>query len=300
MLLYTGFEAVIKKNYILCFLFNNLVNLDKINSIMKKNVLILQLVLFSLFSYSQIVFENKYNSEDVEFKMLENYGIKYYFVDEVNHEINFYNLDHSLFKSISIVTDSTEGYNISFVSESLFDTDNRFEYIKTTWVSSQLFYMKIYNEDQELLLSIDSVALFSSASSLGGIVNTSEGTKMILRHYDESSRVYGLPGHLACYDCDDIIINNVEIQSSNKASLSNPFPNPSIDYVRINYQLLENEKQGELILYDINGIELKRYQVDKTFDHLIISIQDLPVGTYFYNLHTSQGISGGKKMIVIK
>ncbi len=267
---------------------------------MKKNVLMLLLVLFSLFSYSQIVFENKYNYGNVEFKMLENYGIKYYFVDEDNHEINLYNLDHSLFRSVSIVIDSTEIYSISYFSESLFNTDSKFEYVKTTCVTSHLCYLRVYNEDQELLLSLDSLRLSWSSSSLGAIVNTSEGTKMRLKHYDESNYIYSLPGHLACYDCDVIIENIGEIQSSNKTSLSEPFPNPSIDYVRINYQLLEHEKKGELILYDINGIELKRYQVDKTFDHLMISTQDLPVGTYFYNLHTSRGISRGKKLIVIK
>ncbi|MBI5219458.1 MAG: T9SS type A sorting domain-containing protein [Bacteroidia bacterium] len=58
--------------------------------------------------------------------------------------------------------------------------------------------------------------------------------------------------------------------------------------------------QGEIVFYDIQGKEIKRFKVDKTFNSLLISTADIPAGTYFYQLQTDAQNSGGKKMVVIK
>jgi hypothetical protein len=50
----------------------------------------------------------------------------------------------------------------------------------------------------------------------------------------------------------------------------------------------------------MQGKEIKRFKVDKTFDHLLISTSDIPAGTYFFQLQTSNQNSAGKKMVVIK
>jgi len=82
--------------------------------------------------------------------------------------------------------------------------------------------------------------------------------------------------------------------------ISNSYPNPSNNYTRIDYQLPKDVKNGEIVFYNIQGKEVKRYKVDRTFNHLRISTTDLSPGTYYYNLQTLQGVSGGKKMVVIK
>jgi hypothetical protein len=84
------------------------------------------------------------------------------------------------------------------------------------------------------------------------------------------------------------------------ASIANPYPNPSTTTTRIDYFFPNGTNDGEIVLYDLQGREIKRFKVDKTFDHLLISTVDIPAGTYFYQLQTSNQASEGKKMVVVK
>ena len=61
-----------------------------------------------------------------------------------------------------------------------------------------------------------------------------------------------------------------------------------------------NEANAEIIVFDLNGNEIKRFTVDKTFNDLIISNEDLPSGSYFYTLYANNQIIGTKKSFVIK
>ena len=59
------------------------------------------------------------------------------------------------------------------------------------------------------------------------------------------------------------------------------YPNPSNGSVRLQYQLPKNEKDGELILYNLQGAEQKRYKIDNTFKDILLDNTQLPAGTYF-------------------
>ncbi|MBU0765170.1 MAG: Ig-like domain-containing protein [Bacteroidetes bacterium] len=80
----------------------------------------------------------------------------------------------------------------------------------------------------------------------------------------------------------------------------NVYPNPTKDYTKIKYQLLNNVNNGEIIFYNTFGREVKRLKVSNASDYLIISTYDLPAGTYYYRLRTGKGLSNSKKMMVIK
>ncbi|MBC8046684.1 MAG: T9SS type A sorting domain-containing protein [Fimbriimonadaceae bacterium] len=82
--------------------------------------------------------------------------------------------------------------------------------------------------------------------------------------------------------------------------LSSPYPNPSVNTTRIEYKLPEGIYSGEIVFYDLQGKEIKRFKVDSTFDSLSISTSEIPAGTYYYQLQTSTENSEGKKMVVIK
>ena len=85
-----------------------------------------------------------------------------------------------------------------------------------------------------------------------------------------------------------------------RGQFSNLYPNPSNGTVTLQYQLPEGEQEGELILYNMQGAEVKRYKVDNTFKDVLIDNTQLPAGTYFYQLQTNKGAVGTKKMVVIK
>ena len=85
-----------------------------------------------------------------------------------------------------------------------------------------------------------------------------------------------------------------------QSSISNPYPNPSISTTQIDYDLPKGINQGEIVFYNLQGKEVKRFKVDKTFNTLLISTSDLAAGTYYYQLQTTTQNSEGKKMVVIK
>lgn len=266
---------------------------------MKKLTLIGATILSSLIGNAQFVLENTYSGNNLNENM--NFGsvklsdtlTKYYLVDRINSQLKLYHLDHSIFKTIAIPTQPEPNqYNVIYISQTLFDNDSKIEYMIDYW-EFQNESVQIYNEDGTQLFFEDS----SKAASLNdnvynSIINTENGTKMTIHLNNGSVKVYSLPGNYA---------GKTElVGKTGQLNISFPYPNPSNSYTRIDYQLPEGTMEGEIILYDIQGKEIKRYKIDRTFNHLRISTADLPSGTYYYNLQTLQGISEGKKMVKIK
>jgi hypothetical protein len=58
--------------------------------------------------------------------------------------------------------------------------------------------------------------------------------------------------------------------------------------------------QGELVFYNVQGIEVKRFKVDNTFSSLLISTTDIAAGTYYYQMQINGDASATKKMVVVK
>ncbi len=83
-------------------------------------------------------------------------------------------------------------------------------------------------------------------------------------------------------------------------SISNAYPNPAKNTTRIDYTLPDGVNNGVIVFYDLQGNEIKRFKVDKTFDHLLVSTADLSSGTYYFQLQTALQNSEGKKIVVIK
>lgn len=86
----------------------------------------------------------------------------------------------------------------------------------------------------------------------------------------------------------------------NNLRTSMAYPNPTNSSTRIDYILPNGVNKGEIVFYDTQGKEVKGFNVDSTFNTLIISTEDLQSGLYYYNLQTTQGISGVKKLVKIK
>jgi hypothetical protein len=99
-----------------------------------------------------------------------------------------------------------------------------------------------------------------------------------------------------CY-CTTNINSYVEQIQSN---ISNAYPNPNNGSTQIDYSLPPGLNEGEIVFYDLQGTEVKRFKVDRTFTTLLVSTKELAAGTYYYQLQTTGDSSGGKKMVVIK
>lgn len=277
---------------------------------MKKLIFIFILVVFAFNSKAQITLEQTYDSASsylapqsqlllVKFEVS---GERYVRINRGGQTINIYDLNHSFIKSISYAgfpQSSSNTPTILCLSENLFNTDSKIEFMYIyTQGNPSIGYMRVYNEDGTLIFQADSMGPLVSVNipqQQFPIYNTSQGTKMILSHqFTGHAKVFSLPGTLSTSIAE--ANNNLLAQSS----LSNPYPNPASNTTRVDYQLPDGTNQGEIVFYDVQGKEIKRFKVDRIFNTLLISTADIPAGTYFYQLKTSAQNSQGKKMIVIK
>jgi hypothetical protein len=238
---------------------------------------------------------------------IETYGQKYCWRDWAAGYVRLYNLDHSVFRAMPLpVVPFTVMYQraILYVTKDLFScSDDYIEYMYSYMDSTILPYRnstRIVNELGNVIMAADSFAPLVAANvpqTQVPIYNTPLGTKMILsggaNSTSNDARVYSLCGILTTS------IEPVNFSSEDISTLS-AFPNPSSNQTTIEYQFPPGITSGEIILYDMNGVEVKRYKVDSMFSNILLDNSSLKSGTYFYQLAASGNIIGTKKMVVIK
>lgn len=79
---------------------------------------------------------------------------------------------------------------------------------------------------------------------------------------------------------------------SNKAEISQNVPNPFTSETSIPYFIPNEVNNANVVLYNVNGIEIKKIQIDKRgYGNLIITSDNIDTGSYFYTL-----ILDGKKL----
>ncbi len=260
----------------------------------------------------QITLEHTYDSAYSRLYMvkLEVEGYKYVYNDGADKLVKLFNLDHSIFKIMdySFLPNFTTELGLLYISEHLFNSDNLIEYMliyqHIDSLAHSVSYTYIINEVGNVVFSVDSGGPFVIANAPQiqvPIYNTPNGTKMILSiitlaNVDSSiANVYSLPGILTD------IAPPINYVTGNELAMESIYPNPSNgNTTTIEFHLPHGENKGEIVIYNLQGMEQKRYEVDNTFHNLIISNSELHSGTYFYQLLTNNGATGAKKMVVVK
>jgi hypothetical protein len=277
---------------------------------MKKITFILFCIL-AVNAKGQITLEHTYTSagsliafpnyQQLYITKLEVDGEKYVFVDRANKEVKFYNFNHTLWKTISYAgtIDLNSGSNtrdILYISQHLFDTDDEIEFLYDD-IDGLIAVTQIVNEDGSILFTENDAGPWVKINFPQPqlpIYNTSSGTKMILSLGNGDANVYSLAGTLS----SGIVANpNSEF---NQLRTSFAYPNPTNSSTKIDYTLPNGITKGEIVFYDTQGKEVKRFNVDNTFNSLLVSTEDLQSGTYYYSLQTRQGVSGAKKLVTVK
>lgn len=278
---------------------------------MKKVFLFTTSLLFTISSFSQFTLEQTYDSastyntcannlSQLMIVKFENSGEQYVKINTCGSLMSIYDMNHALVKHISLsglLKSSTNQLgDLLYLSENLFDTDSGIEFMYVTRQNS-FYNTRIYDEDGTILFSDNGAPIVKVNFHLQQfpIYNTSVGTKMMLSYENGQVKVFSLPGKLTTE-----LKNNKNNLLTQDGLVTNLYPNPVINTSRVDYELPEGINQGELVFYNSHGNEVKRFKVDKTFDHLIISTQDLSAGTYLYQLQTSTHHSESKKVVVIK
>lgn len=227
--------------------------------------------------------------------------------------VTVYNLDKSINKNFSInpsCTDLTFQYDLFYISDKLFDTDNGYEVCLSLSIyptnqnpnscfplGSGNTTVYIYNDDNSLIFKSDTSRYQSIAYAAGlnfghpdafkCISITADGAEMLLSN-NKGVYVYSLPGSITTATIDKVDATQYAYQV---------YPNPATTYTKIDFELPANEI-GTISIYDVAGTIIKNYQVDNTFCNLVVNNQDFKSGTYFYTI-TSPTVRQTKKVVVI-
>jgi len=272
-----------------------------------KKLIFIALLALGINAKAQITLEHHYsNTKMLKFVKLSPTDNKWAAINA--NTITLYNLNHSIFTTISIPNSPISPYDVLYISKSLFDTDSTtIEYMVDYVSGHPNGLIKIYREDGTVLFSDSNEMahyplLISSSPTrpiFDPIVSTIDGPKLITLIRDSIGnvndfKVYDLPGvYYQCFAQSENF-NNYQI------NISDAYPNPSNNMVTIEYSLPKGINNGDIVFYNIQGVEIKRFKVDRTFNSLRISILDIAAGTYYYQLQSNGQSSEGKKLIVIK
>ena len=276
---------------------------------MKKLLIILMII--SVNGFAQITLEQTYpiaNSSGDYLKLIKLSSSGYKYVAHDTSSIYLYNLNHTVFRTISIPHSPGElnwgQFFTMYISEELFNTNPAdIEYL--LYYNHGTPHCKVYEESGNVLFSLDSIYA-NQAQDIGYgnenfISYSPSGYKMILLNMNLGNQVYSLPGFLPCQDCSNSVVTSIRTDNNiNKEGNISNYPNPNSGETTIAYTLPQGTTIADLVIYSITGQELKRYKVTSAFHDILISTTDLEAGTYYYQIQTTTGFSAGKKMIVIK
>lgn len=277
-----------------------------------KNLATCLFVIICLGSSAQITLEQSYptgslSQDYLRFVKLSSSGYKYVIND--TNTITLYNLDHTVFKTMTIpITGAITSMAIFYMSEELFDTDSSdVEYFVYYGDASFVCHSRVFDEFGNVLFSEDNttMSITNRYDEESFVSATALGAKMIIWKAASAgggASVYSLPGFLPCHDCSNGVLTGIASPNGMplNGSISNPFPNPAIGQTKIEYTLPQGVTAADLLIYDISGHEIKRYKVTNAFNNIIISTGEFEAGTYFYQIQTPTGYNETKKMIVIK
>lgn len=264
---------------------------------MKKSILNNLLLLLAATGYTQVTLEHTYNYSASLVKF-ETFGYKYYLMDVPGAQCRIYNLDHSLYKTIScnVPADSYLA-DVKCLSEKQFDNDEGVElvytwykYIPTTDSYYYEYGSSIINEDGSPLVTIPG-ARYVYINETGDNI-----WKLIAYCYDYSvwperiwTNIYKLPG-TPVYS----FLNESERYDEDLKA----FPNPAVTTVKVAYDLPPEVREATFFLFDPNGKLVRQFLVDSHTDHLLLDVSAYPAGMYHYYLEYNNKRSKSEKLLM--
>jgi hypothetical protein len=278
-----------------------------------KKLFTLLFLMITVGSNAQITLEHSYPNSSMtayNLKLVKLSSSGYKYVTNDTSTITLYNLNHTVFKTMTIPITGGVGnqwaVKIYYISEELFDLDSTdIEYFLFYYDASGIYHTKVCDEFGNVLFSKDTttIVLNVGQGNEDFISFTTSGVKMIIYdYYGGAAYVYSLPGFLPCHDCVNGITSSMAELSGNpqNGGISKLYPNPTSGQTTVEYTLPQGITKADLVVYDMQGHEIKRYKVTNAFNTIIINANELAAGTYYYQIQTSAGFNAGKKMIVIK
>ena len=253
-----------------------------------KKILILVFLLSAQYHLrAQLVKETTYNFS-VGTTKINATDWKYFLMDVPLSQCRLYNPDHSLYKTISCpVPVNNYLYDVKFVSENFFNTDSKlelfysyYEWISTGGINGTGYYKygaKVINESGTVLQDITG-GLYAYVFKVADA-----DSRFFVYCYDNSVTPYKIWTNVYKVGGDASAIDNFQVNQLKSAlDESTVYPNPADNTVTIPYTLPDNISLAMINIYNIQGIVIRSFQVDKTFKDLFVDVSGFVPGTYFY------------------
>lgn len=252
---------------------NHLINKNLMRT--KLLLLLLSLVLTASVVRAQITLEQTLPNDTYPFNTSQ--GGTWYAEYALDSVLSVYRSDYSLYKDIQIPMGFNTYVEVYFLSDKLFNSDSKLEYLLKRSTSPTDLEAILVNEDGEILYN------FGNADNSYPFVTQRIGMGPALgfRHYNliESiyvTDIYSLPGvYLPVKEPD--VENN-----------QHSFPNPASSFIEIPYKI-SNPQDAVLSIYTSSGTLTERRLLDINESKLVLNISTLPAGVYIYKYGTVSG-----------
>lgn len=255
---------------------------------MKKFLLAAGLLLAGASAQAQITLEHKY-AEQIQVFKLSTGEVKYaaYFPG-TSGQVRVYNQNHSILRQVTVPLPAGVDAYVDYVSDRLFNTNSGLEFV--------LFYSSgapNYTDKAQVFDEAGASLLQADSCSFIDIRNTPLGTKLITYQRKPTngnySKVYSLPG----------AITALRTSAAVGASTEVPYPNPASVAISLPY-LVARGQVGKLVVVDAAGRVVTSYQVDSTFDALLLDAREVRPGVYHYRVESNGSTSPSKKFVVAR
>ena len=288
----------------------------RLKYIAMKKILFSFVLLFALNNYfSQITKFGEMNSwaGGINLTKFTQYGYKYWVLDVPGFKINIYNTNLSLYKVINIpvpANTATNSYQVHYLSDMLFDTDNKIEYFVRVGINNpHIPKVYIFNETGSTLFYSDSTFISSSWNDIfqNSYTLFYDGSKAVLKlakgisGLSTSNRTlfYALPGTIPCIECSSTgtTVGRPEYQNSNPEPTF--YPNPVTDQLKLKYTLPKDFKTAEIKIQDLQGKQLDSFKVTSDFEFIYLP-SNYNNGLYLYSLIVDGQLIKTEKIILDK
>lgn len=235
--------------------------------------------------------------------------------------VNIYNLNHTLYTSFVVPAPYNNNLCITsvnrwmyYITDTLFDTDNGFEYAIVTGATScpAIINVTIFNDNGTIIMSKDSAGFSgSSAVNYSAVYNNdaiySDGisTKMKIAYYNvpgytlKRIEIYNLPGSLPCAACTSGLISGFTSTNETETQSAEFYPNPASDQLKLKYKLPEGAHQAEMKVYDTQGKLVDEFKVTDAFDFIYLPT-NYNNGLYLYSLIVDGKVVKTEKIVLNK
>lgn len=244
--------------------------------------------IMSLNLVAQIDLEQTYNFSGTMTEIAEN-EFKYFVMDVPFKECRIYNEDHSIYKTINLVTPAGFYlYDVKFVSKHLFNNDDYVEllyiYSKYQIVGTEIVYtygLRVINELGTVLLNLDN----------GGYAEIAEGstTKKLLTY----QYVY-FEGYYLVYT-NVYTLGNSTKSTSSLVNEINLYPNPASDNITVTFSPWEQINEGQMMITDMSGRIVSKEPILPESHQKRIETSQFSPGVYVLSILSNDKITTSEK-----